>query len=224
MKDAMIRQSNLPTWTGGSDQPIHFLMPSQVQELEDAWSSWAEERENKKNYRFYIAFRILRITGCRLGELVLVNDVSDIDHKNNKIRMPTLKQYRKTPRGSSNTREKKKMDQRKKTRILDLNGEIISLLLNYKNQFPSMHGQVFGFHASGYRKVHLEIARGLGFPEELQRAHILRHTRIMEMVMAGVPMPLIQSIAGHRFLNSTMAYTQVSPEFASDLLKEKGLL
>ncbi len=40
-------------------------------------------------------------------------------------------------------------------------------------------------------------------------AHTLRHTFVTELVRAGVPLPVIQSLVGHRNANTTIRYTHI---------------
>jgi site-specific recombinase XerD len=54
--------------------------------------------------------------------------------------------------------------------------------------------------------------------------HVLRHTRAMEMVRAGVPLTIVQQILGHANLNTTAVYLQFSGQEAKAILKERGLI
>ena len=87
-----------------------------------------------------------------------------------------------------------------------------------------MHKRVFQYHPSVYRKLHVSLCREFDFPPELQRVHVLRHTRAVEMGLAGMPLNMIKSILGHKNLSSTTVYLNISSEFAEDMLKERGLI
>jgi site-specific recombinase XerD len=54
--------------------------------------------------------------------------------------------------------------------------------------------------------------------------HVLRHTRAMELVRAGVPLTIVQQILGHSNLNTTAVYLQFSGQEAKAILKERGLI
>jgi len=45
-----------------------------------------------------------------------------------------------------------------------------------------------------------------GIPREKAHPHILRHSRAMEMIKAGMPLTIIQNILEHASLNSTAVY------------------
>ena len=201
----VLANKNLPI-PSNQDANIHFLMPNQLELLCDKWREWAEEYEQNRSYRLYIMFLILRWTGARPSEVVKVNDVKDIDIKNQKIKLETLKQYRRTK-----TKRKKK-DKDTKYRVLDINNEILGAINQYKFIFPQMTGKILNMDTSHFRRKHVEITRELGLSPELQNAYVLRHSRAIELVMNGVPVTAVSSILGHKYLSSTMVYTNISPD------------
>lgn len=44
------------------------------------------------------------------------------------------------------------------------------------------------------------------------RFHDLRHTAITRMVEKGIPLPVVQDIAGHSKIETTMRYTHIMPK------------
>ena len=51
------------------------------------------------------------------------------------------------------------------------------------------------------------------------RFHDLRHTAITRMVEKGIPLPVVQEIAGHSKIETTMRYTHTSPQQKIDAIE-----
>lgn len=204
----------LAVWT--QDSTVDFLFPAHLQQLESAFEEWAESRKFKKVYRQYLMFLVLRYTAARIGEVVLLDDFSDIDFENSRIKLMTLKQQR-----SKNGKPKKV---KPKYRVVSVPPKVTGAIANYKGIHPDMHRKVFQYHPSVYRKLHVSLCQELKLPANLQRVHVLRHTRAIEMTLAGVPLNIVKAILGHKNLSSTTVYLNISSEYAEDLLKEKGLI
>ena len=49
-----------------------------------------------------------------------------------------------------------------------------------------------------------------GIPKELAHPHILRHTRAIELLRAGVPVTVVQDLLGHSALTTTAVYLRIS--------------
>ena len=60
-------------------------------------------------------------------------------------------------------------------------------------------------------KRFLHYVRLAKLPEGLS-FHSLRHTYISWMIMAGVPVPVVQKLAGHADLKTTMGYVHLAPD------------
>lgn len=204
----------LALWT--QDSTVDFLFPGQLQQLETAFEEWAEERKYKKVYRQYLMFLVLRYTAARIGEVVLLDDFADIDYEHSRIKLITLKQQR------SKSGKPKRV--KPKYRVVSVPPKVTGAIANYKGIHPEMHKTVFQYHPSVFRKLYVSICRELDFPANLQRVHVLRHTRAIEMTLAGVPLNIVKAILGHKNLSSTTVYLNISSEYAEDLLKERGLI
>ncbi len=57
----------------------------------------------------------------------------------------------------------------------------------------------------------MKYVRQVGLPAGIS-FHSLRHTYISWMIMAGVPVPVVQKLAGHADIKTTMGYAHLSPE------------
>jgi integrase len=68
------------------------------------------------------------------------------------------------------------------------------------------------------------LARDLAGLDAQVVPHALRHTRCTELVNAGVPLPIVAKIMGHRNIRTTMRYTHPSSEDCAAALRKAGLL
>ena len=53
-------------------------------------------------------------------------------------------------------------------------------------------------------------AHAVGIPEEKQHPHVLKHSLGTHLANAGMPVQVIQARLGHRNIQNTMVYLQIS--------------
>lgn len=53
--------------------------------------------------------------------------------------------------------------------------------------------------------------------------HSLRHTYISHLVMAGIPLRVVQKLTGHAHHSTTERYAHLAPNFMQDLRKKINL-
>lgn len=196
----------------GLESPIDHLNHSQLDRLMDAFRSWNEdagtEYIRKVRGRYWLAFLLLRFTGARIGEILCVDDLEDIDFKHNEIRIVA------SECSSENKRE----------RVIPVPPEVISNIFIYRIRFPAMRGKVFTLDQGNFRRKFYKRAKEADIPRELSHPHILRHTRAVEMLRAGVPLTTVQRLLGHTLSSTTAVYLQHSDVEVEEILREKGLL
>ena len=197
-----------------SNNPIEYLLPVQLEALTQAFRSWYDmdvKKAQKANRgRYWLTFLLLRYTGARIGEVLLIDDTIDIDFRNAEIRLVTLKR-----------RNKKKKNT---TRIVPVPEKVISEIATYLAEYPNMRGKAFKLQQSNFRRKFYELAEEAGIPRKLAHPHILRHTRAIELLRNGVPVTIVQDILGHSALTTTAIYLRISGQEAKGILKEKGLI
>lgn len=73
---------------------ISYLSPDQLDKLTESFLEYYEESERyrKARGRLWIVYLFLRYTGARLNEVLGINDTTDIDFRNNEVKIATLKQ------------------------------------------------------------------------------------------------------------------------------------
>ena len=188
-----------------------YLTEHQVNSLIRAFQFWYDSaptlKKRETRGRYWLAFLVLRFTGARLGEVLMIDDSKDIDFRNAEIKVITLKR-------------KQRM-----YRQVFVPHNVISEIATYLAQFPHRRGSVFKLDQSNFRKVFKERALETGeISKELAHPHVLRHTRAIEMLRAGVPVTVVQDQLGHAYLTTTAVYLRISGQEAKRILLEKGLL
>ena len=186
-----------------------YLTEPQVNALARSFQVWfdgAPPRWRRSRARHWAVFLVLRFSGARLGEILRLDDTSDINWREGEIRVSTLKR-----RGPA-------------SRTVFLPQQVLTELSRLLMEFPEHRGKLFAVHERVFRRIFAERAQEAGLPRELSHPHVLRHTRAIEMIRAGVPLTLVQQILGHSALTTTAVYLQLFQAEAKQILKERGLI
>ena len=194
--------------------PIQYLTETQTNALVQAFQDWYDHaptrNKRKTRGRYWLAFLVLRFTGARLGEVLMLNDKTDIDFRNAEIKLITLKRH--NPKKKNHTR------------IVPVPANVTAEIATYLAEFPEQRGKVFKLDKGNFRRVFYARAKEANIPRELGHPHILRHTRAIELLKAGVPITIVQDILGHAALTTTAIYLRISGQEAKGILREKGLI
>jgi molybdate transport system regulatory protein len=187
---------------------ISYLSPDQLDKLTESFLEYYEERERyrKARGRLWIVYLFLRYTGARLNEALGINDTTDIDFRNNEVKIATLKQKKQI------------------FRIVPIHTKAISELMLYLSQYPYMKGKIFKITDRGFQLGFKNVCQIAKIPLELAHPHILRHTRAIELLRSGVPVTIVKDLLGHSSLNTTAIYLRMSAQEAKMILKDKGLI
>jgi integrase len=147
--------------------------------------------------------------GCRVGELVTTR-VLDIDFHNGFIRIQSS---------------------RMKTRHFRAARVSQTTLQAIKDSIQPSQEWLFPGRSSGHlgTKTVLRTIDRLAEEAEIQEnsprqklsrkkvtPHILRHSHVVNALMAGVPVPMIQKQAGHKRLSTTEIYATVAPALVKE--------
>jgi len=186
--------------------PIDHLTQSQLDRLMDAFREWnrsaVTEYIRKVRGRYWLAFLMLRFTGARIGEILSIDDSAHIDFDRNEIMIV----------------------RRKVARIIPVPAGVILRVCRYRAEFPVMQGKVFVLDQGNFRREFYRRAEEAEIPRELSHPHILRHTRAVEMLQAGVPLTAVQEVLGHSLSSTTAMYLQCTQKTLKEILNDKGLL
>ncbi len=96
-------------------------------------------------------------------------------------------------------------------------GETVALAGNVVAEFgrllvswPELRGSLFRRHRSTVFKVFRARAEEAGIPGELAHPHILRYTRAIKLLRAGVPVTAVQQLLDHADVTTTAVYLRLS--------------
>jgi molybdate transport system regulatory protein len=193
---------------------IEYLNEKQLKILtakfQDFYSKAPGPRIARIRGRYFLMFLFLRFTGARISEVAGIDDQNDIDYRAGDVTMAVLKRHNP---------HKKNM-----RKMVSVPLQAVKKLARYLAQYPEMKGKAFSINRSNFFKLFQKLTLECGFSRTLAHPHVLRHTRAMELVRAGVPLTIVQQILGHSNLNTTAVYLQFSGQEAKLILKDRGLI
>jgi len=192
---------------------IKHLSPEEVESLAEAYRRFFEEPSGrryrrKERARHWAIFLLLRYSGGRVSEVLAVDDRRDLDFREALVKLPTLKRrrpgnfFRQVPLPPA---------------ILGEFGRVLA-------EFPSLRGRLFSCHRSTVFRYFRARAKEARLPQELSHPHVLRHTRAIELLRAGVPVSIVQEILGHASLSTTALYLRFSAQEIKTILRDRGLI
>lgn len=162
-----------------------------------------------------------------MGEVLKLNADTDIDYRNGELRLVTLKQH-----GNGGKQGKYKKN-RAPSRIVPVPSNVLAEISNFRLQISQYisKGEIsknevnpFGLNPATFRKTFYWLAKEAGIPQDTGHPHILRHSRSIELLRAGVPVTVVQDLLGHSSLNTTALYLRISGHEAKQILKDRGMI
>jgi len=183
---------------------IKYLDSDHLDALTESFRAWyraAPRRDIRRaRGRVWLVYLLLRFTGARLGEILALNVDTDIDTKQGVVRI----------------REEDALDD--VIREVQVPAWVMGELSVYLQEIADtlLPGSLFQLDQGYVRRKFYERARSLGFPQEMVNPRGLRHSRAIELLRHGVPIPVVQKILGHSSINLTAQYCDFS---AQDLQK-----
>jgi integrase len=88
--------------------------------------------------------------------------------------------------------------------------------------FPSPHKDSKIGHLTRMDRPFSEAVKAAGLDPELITPHVMRHTAITKLVQAGVDLPTIQRISGHKTLAMVLRYTHVHGQHIDQAIRALG--
>ncbi len=194
---------------------IKHLTPEQLSQWESAWQRLLTESprgRRRQRWRHFLLWLVLRYTGCRLGEALQIKDEEDIDFYRNEIRLPNLKRKGKTEH-----------------RWVPAPSKVFTEIARFWAEYPDMRGTTFADTEGGAfrrycRELFRKTAGKAGIPKELSHPHVLRHSRAIELLRAGIPVTAVQQLLGHAYLSTTAIYLRLSGQEVKQLLQAAGMI
>ncbi|WP_353684346.1 site-specific integrase [Thermodesulfovibrio sp. 3907-1M] len=206
----LVQKNNFnPLQSVSIQEEIYHLTEDELNRLTFEFQKWFEEKRSIVRGRYWLVFLFLRYTGARVSEVLNIDETRDLDFRNSTVRLITLK------------RSEKKKNQ---YRIVPVPDRVISEYLRFTKLHPKMEGKVFKLKRNNFFVVFRQLCKKAGIPDEIAHPHVLRHTRAIELLRAGIPVTAVQQLLGHASLNTTAMYLRYSNIEIQEMLKTKGLL
>jgi len=187
---------------------VKYLSEEQVNRLTEAFQRYFDESPpgyRRIRGRSWVIYLLLRFTGARLSE-VLSLSIEDIDWRNAEVKLPTLKQKKPS------------------FRVVPVPQLLVAEMGRFLAEFPDMREELFKITTRAFRYVFRDRCKEAGLPQELSHPHVLRHTRAIELLRAGVPVSVVQQLLGHAYLSTTAVYLRFSGTEIKTILRDRGLL
>ncbi|MHC1743573.1 MAG: tyrosine-type recombinase/integrase [Syntrophobacteraceae bacterium] len=195
-----------------SESRFGSLDPAQIERLTEAFHFWRDAAPTpyirRVRGRYRLAFLFLRHTGARIGEVLSINDLTDIDYGDAHVHIAVLDEE----------------TDRQVLRSIPVPVELAREVLRYIDEFPMMRGRVFALDQGNFRREFYRRAEEAHIPRELSHPHILRHTRAIELLEAGVPLSMVRDLLGHALSSTTALYVRRTEITTTRMLKERGIL
>ena len=195
-------------------QNIDYLNEKQLKILTAKFRDYCEKAPGSRiariRGRYFLMFLFLRYTGARISEVAGIDDQNDVDYRAGDVTMAVLKRH---------NLHKKNM-----RKMVSVPLPAVKKLARYLALYPEMKGRAFSINRSNFFRLFQKLTLDCGIQKNLAHPHVLRHTRAMELVRAGVPLTIVQQILGHSNLNTPAVYLQFSGQEAKAILKDRGLI
>ncbi|WP_285908029.1 TOBE domain-containing protein [Pseudodesulfovibrio pelocollis] len=169
---------------------VNHLDAQQLHQLTNAFAAWRSSARRpdsvRARERIGLTFLLLRHSGARLGEVLGIDDRTAFDMQRCVVHLGQGDGIREVPLPD------------------DFCAELEQTLES--PMACGLRGQFFHLDAGYLRRICYARGKECGLPRDLANPRVLRNSRVVEMLRAGVPLAVIKSVLGHSSL-----------DFASDL-------
>ena len=190
---------------GSSCQAALFTVPKDIRHLDldelerltKAFEVWRDAARTpsirRARERMRLVYAMLRLSGAKLGEVLAINERTDIDRVRCTVRFA----------GSRENDAPRKV-------VLPRN------FLEDVERFAAspvnrpLRGELFSLDPGFVRRKLYEQARRAGLPPGRVSPTSLRHSRAVELLRSGVPLPVVQMMLGHSSVVLTSIYCSFS--------------
>lgn len=180
---------------------VRRLHEHQLAALRTAFETWVEEardqRTRRSRERVLIVFLVLRFTGARLGEVLALDEFTDLDSEQGEVCIGG--------RGSADMRAvplpQDVMDRVREW--IDRNGSTVA---------GSSSERLFALDQGFLRRKFQEQEQRSGIARDMLNPRILRNSRAVELLQGGMPMRAVQSLLGHSKTDFTASYVTLADD------------
>lgn len=160
---------------------VKHLSSDQLDRLTRSFRDWllaaGNTRARQGRTRMWLLFLLLRYTGMRLGEALVLDDRTDFDLSRGVVRV----------HGDAG-------------REIPLPVEVVDSLVLFFDDPMSMElrGRIFHLDQGYVRRIFSERGLGTDIPRDLLNPRVLRHSRAIELLRGGVPLVVVDAMLGHQ--------------------------
>jgi len=198
-------------WRGGRPCPMRMFGVAEglkhmdgaaLAALTQAFANWREqvrtERDRTSRGRVWLVYLLLRLTGARLGEALELDDGRDLDFEAGTVRLGG-----------------------RTGRVVPLPPFFLAEVRAFLDRpgHGALWGRLFHLDPSFVRRKFAEQSGRSGIPRDLLTPRVLRHSRAVELLREGLPLPVVQSLLGQSSLDLASSYFNFSDEDARRLLR-----
>jgi len=171
---------------------VKFLDTLELTRLSEAFTAWTERAGRPdvavSRNRVRLIFLVLRHTGARLGEVLALNDRTEINLDSLSVMLGGG--------GGGEGRE---------VQIPAELGEALSAVFE-DPAYAGLRGGLFKLDQGHVRRKFYERAEECGYTKELVNPSTIRRSRAVELLRDDVPLPVVQRILGHSTADLTAAF------------------
>lgn len=177
---------------------VKFLDTLELTRLSEAFSAWTERSGRPdvavSRNRVRLIYLMLRHTGARLGEVLALNDRTDVNLDNLSVNF-----------SGGNGGEGREVQ------IPAELGDALAAVFD-DPAYGSLRGNLFHLDQGHVRRKFYERAEECGFTKELVNPSTIRRSRAVELLRDDVPLPVVQRILGHSTADLTAAFLHLPEE------------
>ncbi len=174
---------------------VKYLQVDQLTALTESFRAWRQAARGparrQARGRVWLAYLLLRFTAARLGEVLALDDRSDLNLAKGTVIFG---------RGGSGDEFAGRQVQVPE----DVAREMAGFLNDPVNR--DMRGRVFHLDQGYIRRLFYARAADCGLPRELANPRVLRNSRAIEMLRQGIPLTIVQNLLGQGTANLTASY------------------
>ncbi len=175
------------------------LDTAQLNQLEQSFRKWATDSPRAdvrfSRRRILITFLLIRYTGAKLKEVLVVNPFTDIDSQNHAV-----------------TYCSSGPETGVKPRTVHLSEALCNEIqkLVHTPEFKKKSGRLSDLDPGFVRRKFYERAADCGFAKEMGGPEAIRRARGVELMQGNLPLPAVQMILGHTSASLTSSYVTFS--------------
>ncbi len=189
----------------GAAGNVKHLEPAELELLTASFRNWLEAARpahRQSRLRMWLVYLLLRHTGARLGEVLAFNDLRDFNAGASSVLFRGEDIQGGGLPGCGHGRE---------VRLSAGVAEEIAVLLA-DPVLDEVRGQLAAMDQGFVRRKFQERGRVCGLPPDMSNPRTLRHSRAVELLRGGMPLPIVQDILGNCSVNLTANYLCFSDE------------